>query len=246
MNKKNTFNALTRTMVSAAVFTALTGAAAGCFAYEAGDVILRVGPTLVDPDDSSGDLVANNLGNLTTALGTRTGVGVDSNVQPGITATYMFSSKWGLELLAATPFRHDISAIGVDGLGLTSVGKTKQLPPTLSLLYFPARANADWQPFVGLGVNYTLFFENSTSPNFESVFGNSGFDLDNSQGLAARIGFDYSLNDNWGVSASAWWIDIDTDATVTSPTGVGLGITELRVKAQVDPLVYLVGLSYKF
>ena len=78
------------------------------------------------------------------------------------------------------------------------------------------------------------------------MFGNSGFDLDNSLGLAARIGFDYSLNDNWGVTASAWWIDIDTDATVTSPSGVGLGITEIRVKAQVDPLVYLVGLSYKF
>jgi len=219
---------------------------ASTFAYEAGDIILRFGATIVDPDDSSSDLIADNLGNLTSALGTTTGVGVDSNTQPGITATYMLSNNLGLELLAATPFKHNISAIGVDSLGVTSVGKTKQLPPTLSLLYFPMQSNSAWQPFIGLGLNYTLFFENSTSSNFESVFGDSGFDLDNSFGLAARIGVDYNFDDNWGVSASVWWIDIDSDAVVTSPTGVGLGVTRLDVKAQIDPTVFMFGLNYKF
>jgi len=224
----------------------LAVSAQGAYSHEAGDIIVRFGPTAVQPDDSSSALVADNLGNLTAALGTTTGVGVDDNTQAGITITYMMEDHWGLELLAATPFDHGISAIGVDSLGVFSVGDTKHLPPTLSALYFPADPSSAFQPFFGLGVNYTIFFDESTSGNFESVFGDSSLSLDDSWGLSARIGFDYHLNDNWGITASAWWIDIDTDATVKSPTGVGLGITEITVSAEIDPAVFMLGLSYKF
>ena len=237
---------ISRTISLAAVILAGAAFSGSAMAYEAGDIILRFGATVVSPDDSSSALVADNLGNLTTALGTRTGVGVDDNTQPGITATYMLSDKWGVELLAATPFEHDISAIGVGSLGVYSVGDTKQLPPTLSLLYFPANASSAWQPFIGLGINHTFFFDKSTSGNFENVFGDSSLDLDSSTGLAARIGFDYNYSSNWGFSASYWWIDIDTDATVKSPSGVGLGVTRINVEAEIDPGVFLLGLSYKF
>ena len=242
---KNGRRILSITLCSA-LLTGVTLFPSTLFAYEEGDIILRFGPTLVSPDDSSSDLVANNLGNLTQALGGKTGVGVDDNTQPGITATYMLSGHLGLELLAATPFEHDISAVGVGGLGVYSVGDTKQLPPTLSLLYFPAATSSAWQPFVGIGINYTVFFDESTSGNFESVFGDSSISLDDSWSLAARLGVDYNFNDNWGMTASVWWIDIDTDATVKSPSGAGLGVTELKVSAQVDPAVFLVGLNYRF
>ena len=207
---------------------------------------MRFGPTTVAPDESSTALVADNLGNLTTALGVETGAGVDDNTQAGITVTYMLQDNLGLELLAAIPFEHDISAIGVDSLGVTSAGDTKHLPPTLSLLYFPAASESAWQPFVGLGVNYTIFFDESTSDNFESVFGDSSLDLDDSWGLSARLGFDYNFDENWGITASAWWIDIDTDATITSPSGIGLGVTQLKVGVEIDPIVYQIGLNYKF
>jgi len=142
INKKIMTNRLAKPVLSSLIFASLTGAAIEVGAYEAGDIILRVGPTLVQPDDSSGDLFADNLGNLTSALGTKTGVGVDSNTQAGITATYMMSDKWGIELLAATPFEHDISAKGTGALGVTSVGDTKHLPPTLSMLYFSAASSS--------------------------------------------------------------------------------------------------------
>ena len=239
-------NKLTKSTLCLLFVTLLAGGAMEAGAYEAGDIILRFGPTLVQPYDSSGDLFADNLGNLTSALGTKTGVGVDSNTQPGITATYMMSDKWGIELLAATPFEHDISAIGTGALGVTAVGDTKQLPPTLSMLYFPAASASAFQPFIGIGVNYTVFFDESTSGNFESVFGDSSLSLDDSWGIAGRIGFDYNFNEHWGFTASAWWIDIDTEGTVKSPSGAGLGVTQINVDAQIDPAVYQVGLSYKF
>jgi len=246
INKKIMTNRLAKPVLSSLIFASLTGAAIEVGAYEAGDIILRVGPTLVQPDDSSGDLFADNLGNLTSALGTKTGVGVDSNTQAGITATYMMSDKWGIELLAATPFEHDISAKGTGALGVTSVGDTKHLPPTLSMLYFPAASSSPFQPFIGIGINYTIFFDESASSNFESVFGDSSLSLDDSWGISGRIGFDYNFSNNWGFTASAWWIDIDTEGMVKSPSGVGLGVTEINVDAQIDPVVYQLGLNYKF
>jgi len=33
---------------------------------------------------------------------------------------------------------------------------------------------------------------------------------------------------------------------VKSPSGVGLGVTEINVDAQIDPVVYQLGLNYKF
>ena len=102
---------------------------AGLVAHESGDTLVRLSPTLVQPNDSSSDLIADKLGNLTSALGTRTGVGVNSNTQAGITGVYMMDDHWGLELLAATPFRHGITARATNRLVVYSVGETKPLPP---------------------------------------------------------------------------------------------------------------------
>jgi len=109
---------------------------AGLVAHESGDTLVRLSPTLVQPNDSSSDLIADKLGNLTSALGTRTGVGVNSNTQAGITGVYMMDDHWGLELLAATPFRHGITARATNRLVVYSVGETKPLHPPLSACSF--------------------------------------------------------------------------------------------------------------
>ena len=41
-------------------------------------------------------------------------VDVDDDWALGVTATYMFSNRFGIELLAATPFKHDITVDGAD------------------------------------------------------------------------------------------------------------------------------------
>jgi outer membrane protein len=98
------------------------------------------------------------------------------------------------------------------------------------MLFFPNAAENAWQPFIGVGVNCTDFFDEQTDDNFESVFGHYSIELDNS----------------WGLKALAWWIDVDTKATVKSPTGVGLGVQSLQVDAQIDPVVYQLGFYRKF
>ncbi|MEH6638878.1 MAG: OmpW family outer membrane protein [Porticoccaceae bacterium] len=200
-------------------------------AYESGDIIVRAGVASVQPVEDSGALEVNGAG----VPGT--GAGVEGDEQLGLTLTYMLSNRWGVGVLAATPFEHDLSA---RGLGVDA-GSVKQLPPTITLQYFPMHADCKFQPYVGLGVNYTKFFDEDINSELEGVLGAGDLELDDSFGLAAQAGMDYAINDHWLLNASVWYLDIDTTADFKFDSGV-------RVKADVDidPWVYMVGLGYKF
>jgi outer membrane protein len=162
----------------------LVGAAlpvGNAFAYEPGDWIVRAGYAAVDPRDDSNALKVDG----TVVAGT--GVGVDSGDALGITVSYMFAPHWGIELLAATPFKHDLTTKGLGGLGVadgTKLGSTEQLPPTVSVQYYFASADSVWQPYVGLGINYTTFFSEDLSSAAKTQLGASNLQLDDSWGVA--------------------------------------------------------------
>lgn len=204
-------------------------------AYEPGDFILRAGAATVAPDDDSGAININGVG----AVG-GTGVGVDNNTQLGITGTYIFAPHWGIELLAATPFEHDVSAKGLGGFGVNDIGTVKHLPPTLSVQYYFAEAGAAFQPYVGLGINYTIFFDESLSSEAKTNLGASGLDLDDSVGIAGEIGFDYAFDQHWRLNVSVWKIDLDTTATLNTALG------KAKVDVDIDPWVYMAGIAYRF
>ena len=147
---------------------------------------------------------------------------VEDNVQLGLTATYMATGNIGVALLAATPFEHDITLNG------DKIGSTKHLPPTVTVQYH-FDVNENFHPYVGAGFNYTTFFQE------ESDLGK--LHLDDSFGLAAEAGFDYAFNGNWGLNVAVWYVDIDTDAELD---GAKLDTVE------IDPWVYMIGVSYKF
>ena len=218
-----------RSIVFAALLTTLPLASAN--AYEAGDLILRAGPANANPDASSSEVRLAGTGIAGSS------VDVDDNTQLGLTGTYMFSDSLGIGLLAATPFKHDVSA---SGIGVGKVASVEHLPPTLTLQYFPRAGDAAVQPYFGLGVNYTTFFSEKTSGELNRALGESDISLDDSFGLALEAGIDVSLNQNWVLNAAVWRLDLDTDATINSPAG------QVTVDVAVDPWVYMVGLGYKF
>jgi len=209
-------------------------------AYEAGDWVFRVGVTTVDPKSD----------NLDTAVPGGEGpvpitIDVDSGTTLTFNGTYFFSPNWGLEVLAALPFNHDIN---IQGIG--KIAETDHLPPTVSLQYHFLPDSA-FQPYVGLGLNYTLFFSEDVNqtlidtvealnPGLEVT--GADLDLDGSFGLAAQVGADYMLNENWVLNFDVRWIDIDTDAELTvDPVGtLDLGTVE------IDPWVYGINIGYKF
>ena len=97
-------------------------------------------------------------------------------------------------------------------------------------------SSSEFQPYVGVGLNYTLFFEESTDQN---TLPGTALKLDDSFGVAVQAGFDYALNDNWGVGLEVWYVDIETEATIS-------GAVNAKVDVTIDPVVYMAGLVYKF
>jgi len=221
-----------------ASFVALSIAApTAAYAYEPGDFIVRAGAAHVQPNEDSGEVRLDGA-KVSGTKGTLNG-----DTQLGLTFAYMLTSHVGIELLAATPFNHTVS---VKGLGPGLDGKladVKHLPPTLSLQYYPMEPSSRFQPYAGIGINYTTFFDEDLASNRKSQ-GFSNLKLKDSVGLAAQLGMDYMITDNVLVNASVWYVDIDTKATVDGPSALAVGQT--KVDVDIDPWVYMVGVGYKF
>jgi outer membrane protein len=216
---------------------ALALAAPFAQAFEAGDIIVRAGAITVDPREDSSDINHAVLGDVAGSKAT-----LDSNTQLGLNFAYMVTDKVGIELLAATPFSHDVGVKGMPGpyAGLNGkLGSLKHLPPTLSVIYYPLEKNSAFQPYVGAGINYTWFFDTELSSSAEDK-GFSGLDMKDSWGLAAQVGMDYMLTDNIMLNAQVRYIDIDTSGTTY------LAGDKVKVDVDVAPFVYMVGLGYKF
>ncbi|WP_302139039.1 OmpW/AlkL family protein [Halomonas alkalicola] len=201
--------------LAAAAFTTSTQA----LAYGAGDFFTRFGVAKVTPTSDNGTL---GEGTLST--------NVDDDTRFAFTLGYRFHDKVGVELLAAEQFKHDFTLTDADGNVIP--GSTKHLPPTLTVQYYPLGGTAALvQPYVGVGVNYTRFSSEKVEiPGAELNF-------DSSWGAAGQVGVDLLINDNWALNAAAWYIDIDTDAS--------LGTTDLGT-VKIDPWVIMGGLSYRF
>lgn len=230
---------MTKKAVAGAIL--LMGAAMGAQAYEAGDVIVRVGAINVDPNDHASTPTLNKL----PLLGAD--VGVDRDTQLGGNIAYMLTSNIGLELVLALPFQHDISGNGVVGAAFatTDLGSTKHLPPTLNLQYY-FNNSTNFTPFVGVGLNYTKFFSEDAGQDLETTLGGDvDLDLEDSVGLAAEVGVDYKLNDNWLLNATVMYVDIDTEATYTVKSGALAG-AKVESDVSIDPFVYLISAGYKF
>ena len=227
---------MNKSLLSASL-VALALAAPVAHAHQAGDFILRSGAITTAPNENSGDL------KLDGAKVSGTKATLDSDTQLGLAFAYMLTDHIGLELLAATPFKH---TVGVKGLGAGLDGKLadiKQLPPTLSLQYYPMDPASKFQPYAGVGINYTLFFDEDLSSNRKAQ-GFSNMKLQDSIGIAGQLGMDYMITDNLLFNAAVWYVDIDTKATIDGPSALGVGKT--KVDVDVDPWVYMVGIGYKF
>src|SRR5690554_5018094 len=206
------------TLIAAGLAAAAFTASSQALAYGAGDFFTRFGVAKVSPKSDNGTLDASALG-----LGDLN-VDVEDDTRFAFTLGYRFHDKLGVELLAAEPFKHDIK------LGGENLASTKHLPPTLTLQYYPLGGTEAYvQPYVGVGVNYTRFSSE------ESALGD--LDLDSSWGAAGQVGIDLLINDNWALNASAWYIDLETDASLN---GNDIGTVK------IDPWVIMGGLSYRF
>ncbi|MBL8269729.1 OmpW/AlkL family protein [Steroidobacter sp.] len=195
---------------SAVLISLAVAAVPAAQAQDAGEWIWRTGVHTVQPK-SDNHAVVN----------------VDSAAMLTFSGTYMFAPNWGAEVLAALPFSHDIN---LNGGG--KVAETKHLPPTVSLQYH-FNPNGSVRPYVGVGLNYTLFFNEDTT----GALRGSKLELESSFGPAAQLGLDVALNSDWFVNADVRWFDIDTKAKLN---GAKLGTVE------IDPYAFGVSIGRRF
>ena len=153
-------------------------------------------------------------------------ISVNDKVIPDINISYFFSPSWAAELVLTIPQEHDVK---VDGVG--KIGTFKHLPPTFTLAYH-FNEGGDFRPYVGAGVNYTLFMDEDMNVGVAEVT------LENdSIGAAYRVGFDWTIKKDWLLNVDVKKIMIGTDVYLD-----GTKISSL----DVDPLAIGVGLGWHF
>lgn len=156
-------------------------------------------------------------------------------------ASYNVTDNIALTLLGSAPFSHEIDGSGnLDGITL---GDALHLPPTLVAEY-RFLPGASVNPYIGAGVNFTWFLDADSDGDLTNALNANSTDLelDNSFGLAGVIGFDWYVKENWGVNASVWFADIDTEADVI----VNGDRAVEDVEVTIDPIIPQLGFFYQF
>jgi outer membrane protein len=150
---------------------------------------------------------------------------VDNAYVPEVDLTYYFTKNVSAELIAATA-QHSVFA------GTSKVGDTWILPPTLTVQYHFTPDNA-FSPYIGAGLNYSLFYGEDSTPSYTKM------GVDGGLGYAVQAGFDYWLDDNWGINLDVKYIDLNVDVSVNNGALHAYNV-------DLNPVVVGAGVSYRF
>jgi len=167
------------------------------------------------------------------------GLTTTDTVVPELDITYFFTKNWAAELILGVT-KHHVTGTGVAATNGLDVGKAWLLPPTLTLQYHFTDFGA-FKPYVGAGVNYTVFFS-QTAGNTANGAGVviTRSHLHNTWSPAVQVGFDYMIDKHWGfnVDVKKLWLrpNWDGDSNVGALTG----------KVNLDPWLIGAGVTYKF
>lgn len=192
-------------------------AADGFTGKKAGDIVVRARALAVVPVENADIHSASG----DTGLDAK----ISNDLIPEVDVSYFVTDRIALELIAGTS-KHDVT---VKQLG-ADLGSVRLLPPTLTAQYH-FMPTERFSPYVGAGINWTLFYDESRG-SFSSVA------YENSFGVAAQAGFDYFLTDNWLINVDVKKIWLDTKVKVNGGA--------LHADADLNPWLFGVGVGYKF
>ena len=205
---------------------------AGAMAQEAGTIMVKVGYAYFDPIVGSGDLSPPSIPGVK--------VDVDKAHTEIITATYMFTDHLSAEFYGGIPLKHEMTAAGsLQGAGV--IGTVKQLPPTLFGQYRFMEANSIFRPYLGLGITY-VHFQDETGTGLLTALTNPGgppttFKVKDAWGITPQLGFTVSINKQWYMDVSVNKSIVKT--TTTLSTGEYINTT-------LNPVVSQVSIGYRF
>lgn len=245
---------MTRKLGLLAGVAAVALMAAPAMAQQAGVRGNRAGDFLIGAS-VLGVLPTNNGGGITgpsqsVPLGAVTGSVSASNYWTGqLDFTYFVTNNISLNLIAATT-RHNLSATNVattatGNVGAVDLGSVWALPPTLTVQYHPVNG-IRFDPYVGVGLNYTWFYNEGGYRG--AAIGSTPFvvqslNVRNAMGAALNVGMNYELTPNWLLNFDFKYLFLRPNATV----GTNLpGAPTLSARAWLDPVVFAIGIRYRF
>lgn len=156
---------------------------------------------------------------------------VSSSIVPELDISYFFTPHLSTELILATT-RHNVSATGT-AVGTVNLGKVSLLPPTLTLQYHFLPSHKI-NPYIGAGINYTYFYDINSGPIANKITYSDSF------GPALQAGVDFALSKHWRFNIDVKKIFITTNANVT------VGSHTYTTKVRLNPMIYGVGIGYRF
>lgn len=167
--------------------------------------------------------------NLQSANKDTTGLNLSVNDKtfPEVDIAYFLTPNVAVELVLTYPQKHDIRSGG------NKIGTLKHLPPTLlAQWHFPMDG---WRPYVGAGLNLTLFSDVKFDPAIQAALSPSI--KNRSTGAAVQLGVDVPLGGGWLFNADVKKVQIKTD------------VFSFGAKAgtfKVDPTLLSVGFGKRF
>lgn len=188
------------------------------------------------------------------------------SVIPMLDVAYYLNKNWAIEAICCVSHHH-VQGTGV--LAGASLANTWVFPPSLLLQYHFTNFGA-FQPYLGVGVNFTTYWGTRAGNNnwalmFNPVSPLAGLGLPganasfysanitDSWGVVGQAGFDYMLNEHWGVNLDVKYIMMEPNAHAKiiaffPAAGAALNPVFIPVNAavKINPLVVSAGLTYRF
>lgn len=218
---------------------------------EAGDFVVRLRATNVNPSESSklGEQTDKTYGAGTANLlygNANANLQVDSNTIPELDLSYYVTKNIALELILALGTKHDVktSSIGA-GLNKRALGEVNLLPPTLTAQWH-FMPDQTFDPYVGAGVSFVRAMDNGLTA--DTIGGGRPIRIDRSNwGAALQAGFDVNLQDGWLVNfdVKKIWFDTTVKIDTQGLAGTASGYRKID-DLDIDPLVVSVGFGKKF
>ena len=204
----------------------------GVSAQSAGTRLVRFGVTHIAPQVTSDNMTAPSFAN------TQTDVGSDTQLSGGL--TYMYTDNVSFDLPVALPFTHKLYGAGALA-GAGQLGSVKALPFTVFGQYRFNEAVSVFRPYVGLGLTYAYFYEETGSGALTALTNPGGSATRLSVGskfaLTPQLGFSYVLNDTWMLDTSL------SKTFLKTRTSFSTGQT---IDTTLNPYTFSLGLGMKF
>jgi outer membrane protein len=163
-------------------------------------------------------------------------VAISNALIPELDITYFFTENFAAELILGTA-KHDVQAINT-AAGDLNLGSVWLLPPTLTAQYhFYTSDKKVFKPYIGAGVNYTLFY-NVKSGDVADV------SYDNALGYAAQLGFDLMLDETFFINVDVKRLFLSTDVSVDA-SNLAPGLI-IPAEVDINPWLVGVGVGMKF